>query len=154
MKTFKGKNNEVLGTFLENTDIVANPTLAGTEANLTGLQVGNTKYAVPQGGGSGIGFIEINIDNFDEGQHNVELSAQDFGKIMQREVFIKLINEDNETVFVYPSDFQTLYFTAPILEFSLSGSKLNIKGIDFEYNGNNYICSIADRLLTLTSTPQ
>ena len=29
--------------------VVANPTLAGTEADLTGLQVGNTKYTVPQG---------------------------------------------------------------------------------------------------------
>ena len=28
--------------------VTANPTLAGTESALTGLQVGNTKYAVPQ----------------------------------------------------------------------------------------------------------
>ena len=28
--------------------VTANPALAGTEASLTGLQVGNTKYAVPQ----------------------------------------------------------------------------------------------------------
>jgi len=34
------------------TTVVANPTLVGTEADLTGLQVGDTKYAVPQGGGS------------------------------------------------------------------------------------------------------
>lgn len=31
------------------TEVIANPTLAGTEANLTGLQVGNNKYKVPQG---------------------------------------------------------------------------------------------------------
>lgn len=37
-------------TTLGGTEVVANPTLAGTEANLTGLQVGDTKYAVPQGG--------------------------------------------------------------------------------------------------------
>lgn len=29
-------------------NVVANPTLAGTEANLTGLQVGDTKYAMPK----------------------------------------------------------------------------------------------------------
>lgn len=29
--------------------VEANPTLAGTEASLTGLQIGDTKYAVPQG---------------------------------------------------------------------------------------------------------
>lgn len=34
---------------LSNTNIIANPTLAGTEADLEGLQVGNTKYKI--GGG-------------------------------------------------------------------------------------------------------
>jgi len=50
-KTFLDKNNNVLYTGYETHEIVANPTLAGTEANLTGLQVGDTKYAIPQGGG-------------------------------------------------------------------------------------------------------
>lgn len=31
------------------TNVVANPTLAGTESTLTGLQVGSTKYKVPEG---------------------------------------------------------------------------------------------------------
>ena len=31
------------------TDVIANPTLAGTEVYLTGLQVGDTKYKVPSG---------------------------------------------------------------------------------------------------------
>lgn len=45
------------------TEVVANPTLAGTEANLTGLQVGDTKYAVPQGGsGSTLYRHHISID--------------------------------------------------------------------------------------------
>lgn len=55
MKTFKGKNNEVLGTFLENTDVVVNPTLSGDEPEMTGIQIGGQKYKAPQGGGgSGI----------------------------------------------------------------------------------------------------
>lgn len=33
------------------TSVVANPTLAGTEPDLTGLEVEGTKYKVPQGGG-------------------------------------------------------------------------------------------------------
>ena len=33
----------------EGTEVVANPTLAGTESALTGLQVGDTKYKVPEG---------------------------------------------------------------------------------------------------------
>ena len=32
------------------TEVVANPTLAGTESDLEGLQVGNTKYKIPSGG--------------------------------------------------------------------------------------------------------
>lgn len=34
-------------------EVVANPTLAGTEPNLTGLEVDGTKYAVSGGGGGG-----------------------------------------------------------------------------------------------------
>ena len=33
----------------EGTNVVANPTLAGTESALTGLQVGDTKYVIPVG---------------------------------------------------------------------------------------------------------
>lgn len=40
------------------TKVVANPTLAGTEAALEGLQVGDTKYKVEAGGG---GFFIVNI---------------------------------------------------------------------------------------------
>lgn len=38
-----------LATDSEGTVVVANPTLAGTEAELKGLQVGTTKYKVPEG---------------------------------------------------------------------------------------------------------
>lgn len=35
-------------TLLGGTEVIANPTLAGTEADLTGLQVGENKYKVPE----------------------------------------------------------------------------------------------------------
>lgn len=35
------------------TEVVANPVLAGTESNLTGLEVAGTKYKVPTGGSGG-----------------------------------------------------------------------------------------------------
>jgi len=41
--------------------VIANPTLVGDEADLEGLQVGNTKYKVPGGGGSGDKLYEHNI---------------------------------------------------------------------------------------------
>ena len=37
----------------DGTTVVANPTLVGTEANLTGIQIGDTKYKVPTGGSGG-----------------------------------------------------------------------------------------------------
>ena len=51
----------------EGTNVVANPTLAGTEGALTGLQVGDTKYAVVQGlpttGGTMTGDITMSNDS-------------------------------------------------------------------------------------------
>lgn len=38
--------------YLQKTEVVANPTLSGGEADLTSLQVGDTKYAIPSGGGT------------------------------------------------------------------------------------------------------
>ena len=49
---------ELIGTTEVAETVVANPTLAGTEADLTALQVGETKYKVASGGG--IEFVEIN----------------------------------------------------------------------------------------------
>ena len=51
--TFDDDTTEDAGEIPSGTTVVANPTLAGTEADLTGLQVGNTKYKVPTGGGGG-----------------------------------------------------------------------------------------------------
>ncbi len=39
------------------TEVVANPSLSGTESELTGLKVAGTKYKVPQGGGGGSGGV-------------------------------------------------------------------------------------------------
>lgn len=52
------------------TEVVANPTLAGTEADLTGLQVGDTKYKVPAGGGGG-GALVVNVTETESGQDYV-----------------------------------------------------------------------------------
>lgn len=55
---------ELIGTTEVAETVIANPTLAGTEAELTGLQVGDTKYKVG-GGGSELGeVITIDSTNF------------------------------------------------------------------------------------------
>ena len=49
----------VNGENYSGSEVVANPTLAGTEANLTGIEVDGTKYAVSGGGGSSGSIIKI-----------------------------------------------------------------------------------------------
>ena len=61
------------------TKVTANPTLAGTEASLTGLEVGSTKYKVtdpsgtylPLAGGTMTGNINIDNNNIVHGQYNI-----------------------------------------------------------------------------------
>lgn len=52
------------------TNVVANPTLVGTEAVLTGLQIGDTKYAVPQGSGGQMEIVTLNYV-LDGQPHNI-----------------------------------------------------------------------------------
>lgn len=57
----------------DGTSVVANPTLVGTEAELTGLQVGNTKYKVPSGGGVHITTIDnVKHISFNSSDSNLE----------------------------------------------------------------------------------
>ena len=52
--------------------VVANPTLAGTEADLTGLQVGSTKYAIP----TGLQVKDFISSPIDLGNGNVHINKQ------------------------------------------------------------------------------
>ena len=52
------------------TTVIANPELSGTENNLTGLQVGGTKYKVPQGSGGQMEIVTLNYV-LDEQLHNI-----------------------------------------------------------------------------------
>jgi len=53
VKISKEVAKEVVKESPAGTKVVANPTLSGSEEDLTGLQVGDIKYKVPAGGGSG-----------------------------------------------------------------------------------------------------
>lgn len=54
-------------------EVVANPVLEGTEGDLTGLQVGNTKYKVPSGGGGG-SQLYLNHITINDGTHIITAS--------------------------------------------------------------------------------
>lgn len=54
-KTWKKNSGDGAG---EGTTVEANPTLDGTEDDLTGLQIDGVKYKVPSGGSSGVLLVE------------------------------------------------------------------------------------------------
>lgn len=77
------------------TEVVANPTLAGTEPVLTGLQVGDNKYSIPEGGGSS---PELYL-------HTINLIIRN-GGISEQWVFaqICIINNSNTSM-----DYNSIY---------------------------------------------
>lgn len=50
-------------TVLDSDNTSANPTLDGTEANLTSIKLSGTKYAIPSGGGQHLYWHQLNIRN-------------------------------------------------------------------------------------------
>lgn len=91
-----GKLQDVVGG--GGTTVIANPELTGDEPDLEGLQVGDTKYAVPQGGG-GIEYVELTVDfsNIDGATGN--LTQEQLTKL-QNGAFIKLSNTIPNTAYV------------------------------------------------------
>ncbi len=64
----------VNGENFSGSEVVANPTLAGTETNLTGLEVDGTKYAVSGGGGGGSGLTDTVLFTGTTRQTTINLS--------------------------------------------------------------------------------
>lgn len=101
--------------------VVANPTLAGTESDLTGLEVNGVKYAVPQGSGGGslylhkIRLIKNSVNSTSGGEYGTSLA-----------LFASITTSSN-TALTF-ADFQTL--------FKLSGS-----------GGINYGINITGKIL-------
>ena len=83
-----------------NEQIKANPTLVGTETALTGLQVGDTKYAVPQGSG-GIEYVELQFNS----ETTLEISiTQAQATSLQNGAFIKATDTSvNNDVLMLPT---------------------------------------------------
>ena len=59
------------------TTVVANPTLEGTEPNLTGLEVEGTKYKVPEGGGSRLYYAHIYFMDDDSYSQQITIQVDD-----------------------------------------------------------------------------
>jgi len=106
------------------TNVVANPTLAGTEDSLTGIQIGDTKYAV--GGSSGGGMLVVT-----DTEGTLDKTAQEIMTAAENGLVVVKKTEGPATnVF-------------PILQFTFN----TITGYDFTvFNGDwaEYVASSAD----------
>ena len=113
------------------TNVVANPTLVGTEAVLTGLQVGDTKYAVPQGGGGGAGieFVEITVES-----ESGTLTSEQATALLNG-AFLKITNE-NYIASIIPLTYRTLSIT--------NGE---VVGTDLYYNFRNFNNNVITEIL-------
>lgn len=110
------------GDVQSGTSVVANPTLAGTETELTGLQVGDTKYKIPSGGST----IDIAFHSDDSYLSSVEYNGMTYNvaRKLYRHIFIgtdgqmyiTIIVDDSESSLATPLDSQTYQETKGQLE--------------------------------------
>lgn len=103
MKNFKDKNGNLLARVYTIDEIVANPQLEGNEPELHGVQVGNQKYKMPQGGGSGASLqyahVTASLNGYSYGftflcDDNTIETAQDLAEWLQAKDFVKANDKD------------------------------------------------------------
>lgn len=153
MKTFKGKNNEVLGTFLENTDVVVNPTLSGDEPEMTGIQIGGQKYKAPQGGGASGGspyvLTKQDLKDITVGAH---LDVEATISLIQELGLDNILISQNETLGFSMTDngsFNSRFYSQPFAFFYYSCASeyiINMFGHTFGVgNENNLITALRSK---------
>lgn len=89
-------------------EVIANPELSGDEANLTGLQVGDTKYKVPQGGGgSQLYTLHIYYNDVEYPKDitcivddNTIETYSDLANYLKTKSFVKTISASNEDRYI------------------------------------------------------
>ena len=85
-------NDVDLSDYYTKNEIVANPTLAGSESELEGLQIGNTKYKV----GVGSDLPVIDSSNSLTYQNVLDAVTNFYGTITNNKLYqVKIINADN-----------------------------------------------------------
>lgn len=107
------------------TEVIANPTLAGTEGDLTGLQVGDTKYKIPSGGGGVTRDVLYTNPSPTTAQGQITLNlSEDATKYDIIEVhFAENATYDGESVAIF-----NMYGTSPgITLYSGSGNAFSIR---------------------------
>lgn len=126
-KTIKDKDGHSLVEVYDTDEIVANPTLDGSEGSLAGLKIGNTKYKVTSGGSGGASGITQVAMTYDEST-GLTLSAT------TEEIFNLLQNG----IVVVTGNYYGVNYNAIIVDGSY----------DDEFGYNFTIYSNSDRILT------
>ena len=117
------------------TNVVANPTLVGTEAVLTGLQIGDTKYKVPQGGGQ----MEIVTLNYvlDGQPHNI---TQEQATKLQNGAILTDENGNVYSLFAMQTNGSTLVYQCIIFNNSIAQIE-EVDGILINIDRLLYTCA-------------
>ena len=125
-KTFLDKHNNRLVTVYETSEIVANPTLTSGEPDLTSLQIGNSKFRVPSGGGGG----SYTAGNGIEIDANNEISVDETVVAVKDDIPTLTSQLTNDSGFITSVDLPTNHVTTNTTQ-AISGLKIftNSSGI-------------------------
>lgn len=116
---------ELIGTTEVAETVIANPTLVGTEANLTGLQVGDTKYAVLQGGSGEKHLYQYQISFNDDMSDLVTIeifSSNDYIEIDFNTLALELVENFYYYIYGGYTQIYDLNNTTLPYSFSISGA--------------------------------
>ena len=117
------------------TTVIANPTLVGTETALTGLQVGGTKYKVPQGSGEQREIVTLNYV-LDGQPHNI---TQEQATKLQNGAILTDENGNVYSLFAMQNSGSTLVYQCIIFNSSFAQIK-EVDGIAINIDRLLYRC--------------
>ena len=162
-KTFLDKDNNTLATVYETSEVVANPTLSGNEANLTGLKIGGTKYVV--GGGSANRYRHSVLLNFIDGCEQIIKGAIIFESNNQATLTVETLKQlfnfsIGENYYIFNSPCNQIIFKLDYEDAPYPASFLYNSGNDYfndaltfgtiyMYSGNLTLSSITDTVTEL-----
>lgn len=125
------------------TEVVANPTLAGTETDLTGLEVDGVKYKVPSGGSSNGYNLTITIDTM--GAFKIIYSDYTTETISGTGTYVK----SNVIGFIITQDASSIYLTSGLCFGGVSCTFID-NTISFSYGDNVILLSDCQLVSTIS----
>lgn len=154
-KIFLDKDNNVVYEGYETHEIVANPTLAGTEGNLTGLQIGSTKYSVSNGGSIKYTAVIYSSDSFPggyAGQITVEVDDNTLETYEDLVTYLTnkgYVSNDNGLILLNAVGYSS---HNPAVVYGLYVESGEIKFVGYDGSNGTYTFSAPEEYSTFTIT--